>query len=151
MTEGVPADIHARLSAVEASVRELVGLSRERARGPEEPASGGGGRTAELEEAMAALRQDRDRAVRATERAEARIAALEAQVADLSGDLAERDHALEELQQALRYERDLRTLREAERDRMRELFSYLQTSRWRRLGQAIGVVKTREWEHIADE
>jgi hypothetical protein len=33
-----------------------------------------------------------------------------------------------------------------ERDHFRALFGYLRKSRWRRFGQAIGVVKTREWE-----
>lgn len=106
---------------------------------------------AELERASASLRKDRDDTARANERAQARIAALEAQVADISGDLAEREHLAEELQQALRYERDQRKLREAERDRLRELFGYLQKSRWRRLGQLIGVVKTREWERLGEE
>jgi chromosome segregation ATPase len=103
-----------------------------------------------IKELEAALALATDRAAQAN-RAQTRIAALEAQLADVSGDLAEREHLAEELQQALRYERDLRKLREAERDRLRELFGYLQKSRWRRFGQAIGIVKTREWERISDE
>jgi hypothetical protein len=57
---------------------------------------------------------------------------------------------VEELQQALRFERDLRQLREAERDRIRELASYLQKSRWRRLGKAIGLVRTPDWERTIE-
>jgi chromosome segregation ATPase len=96
-----------------------------------------------VDESQRNLAADRE----SSERAQTRIVALEASLADLSGDLAEREHLIEELQQALRQERELRTLREAERDRLRQFAEFLRKSRWRKLGKAIGVVKTPEWEH----
>ena len=141
MREDVPADIEARLARIEAAMGELLAAWKEGAGEPRphRELAAATDRIAELERTLESLRKT-------GERAQARIAMLEAQFADVSGDLAEREHLVEELQQALRYERDLRKLREAERDRIRELFGYLQNSRWRRLGQAIGVVKTQQWE-----
>ena len=142
MREDVPADIEARLARIEAAVGALPAPWKagpgERGQ-PGREAAASADRIAELERALENLRKT-------GERAQARVATLEAQLADVSGDLAEREHLVEELRQALNYERDLRKLREAERDRIRELFGYLQNSRWRRIGQAIGVVKTPEWE-----
>jgi chromosome segregation ATPase len=137
--EDGPANVEARLARIEAAVGELLDAWKARAGEPHQNVAAATDRTAELERTLEGLRK-------AGERAQGRIAVLEAQLADVAGDLAEREHLVEELQQALRYERDLRKLREAERDRIRELFGYLQNSRWRRLGQAIGVVKTQEWE-----
>jgi chromosome segregation ATPase len=138
--EDVPPDIEARLARIEAAMGELLAAWKGSAGEPRPDRElAAADRIAELERTLENLRKT-------GERAQARIAMLEAQLADVSGDLAEREHLVEELQQALRYERDLRKLREAERDRIRELFGYLQNSRWRRLGQAIGVVKTQQWE-----
>ncbi|HEX8664651.1 MAG TPA: hypothetical protein VF744_11535 [Beijerinckiaceae bacterium] len=107
------------------------------------------GRIVELERDLAAERariKELEQAVRTAEQAQARVVALETHLADVRGDLAEHENLVEDLRQALHNERELRKLRETERDRFRQLLGYLQKSRWRRFGQAIGVVKTREWE-----
>jgi chromosome segregation ATPase len=90
-------------------------------------------------------------AARGREREQARVALLEAQVADLTADFAEREHQAKELQQALQHERGLRRQGEAERDHLRQLAGFLQKSRWRRIGKAIGLVKTPEWERSLGE
>jgi chromosome segregation ATPase len=87
-----------------------------------------------------------EQVLRAGETAPEKITALESRLADVLYDLAEREHQVDELQQALQYERELRQRRERERDQARELLQYLMNSRWRKLGQAIGAVKKREWE-----
>lgn len=144
--EDVATNLEARLARIESVVGELLELAKARVDRDEQLGRELVEERARSQEAQRKV-AELERAQRESERAQARVVALETQLADVSGDLAEREHLAKEFQQALSYERDLRKLREAERDRLRELFGYLQKSRWRRFGQAIGVVKTREWEH----
>jgi chromosome segregation ATPase len=172
--EGVAADLEARLARIDAAVGELLDLwsqgsdkrdelgrelVEERAKNlelqrkevPIEKALvSANSRIAELERALAVANYRADEAERglasARDRITKRVTGLETQLADVLGELAEREHAAVELQQALRQERELRALREAERDRLRQFAGFLRKSRWRQLGKAIGVVKTPEWE-----
>jgi chromosome segregation ATPase len=115
-------------------------------------------RMMDLERALALASQRADEATKLAndhaaeqDRARARITGLEAQLADALGELAEREHATVELQQALRHERELRTSSETERDRLRQFAGFLRKSRWRQLGKAIGVVKTPDWERTLSD
>ena len=146
-------DLEARLTSIDAAIRELLTVWREHVarRAPVET---------ELAQAQELEHEQRraeeaetplaDEAGLAAGPEQARILLLESQLADVVADLAEHQYLVEELQQALRFERDLRQLREAERDRIRELASYLQKSRWRRLGKAIGLVRTPDWERTIE-
>jgi chromosome segregation ATPase len=140
--EDVAMDLESRLAKIDAAVSELLDLWNEGSERRDEL-----GR--ELVEERAKNLDLQRRIVPAEKELESalsRVTALEAQLADLSADLAEREHQTIELQQGLRHERELRKRSEAERDRLRQLAGYLQKSRWRQLGKAIGVVKTAEWE-----
>ena len=150
-------DFEARLTSIDAAIRELLTLWREHVARratveTEWP------QTQELENELTAKQRGVedaeaalvDEAGLAAGPNQARILLLESQLADVAADLAEHRYLVEELQQTLRFERDLRQLREAERDRIRELASYLQKSRWRRLGKAIGLVRTPDWERTIE-
>jgi len=150
-------DLEARLTSIDAAIRELLTLWREHVarRAPLETELT---QTQELEDELTAMQRSgeeaeatlADEAELAAGPDQARILLLESQLADVVADLAEHQYLVEELQQSLRFERDLRQLREAERDRIRELASYLQKSRWRRLGKAIGLVRTPDWERTIE-
>jgi len=150
-------DFEARLTSIDAAIRELLTLWREHVARratveTEWP------QTQELENELTAKQRAAeeaeatlvDKAGLAAGPNQARILLLESQLADVAADLAEHQYLVEELRQTLRFERDLRQLREAERDRIRELASYLQKSRWRRLGKAIGLVRTADWERTIE-
>jgi len=150
-------DLEARLTNIDAAIRELLTVWREHVarRAPVETELA---QAQELEHELTAMQRRAeeaetplaDEAGLAAGPEQARILLLESQLADVVADLAEHQYLVEELQQALRFERDLRQLREAERDRIRELASYLQKSRWRRLGKAIGLVRTPDWERTIE-
>src|SRR3954470_16728695 len=150
-------DFEARLTSIEAAIRELLHVWREHVARCA-PGETQFAQSQELEDELTATKRSAeeadatlaDEAGRAAGPDQARILLLESQLADVIADLAEHRYLVEELQQALRFERDLRQLREAERDRIRELASYLQKSRWRRLGKAIGLVRTPDWERTIE-
>jgi hypothetical protein len=150
-------DFEARLTSIDAAIRELLTLWREHV-ARRAPVETEWPQAQELQDELTAKQRGAeeagatlvDEADLAAGPNQARILLLESQLADVAADLAEHQYLVEELQQTLRFERDLRQLREAERDRIRELASYLQKSRWRRLGKAIGLVRTPDWERTIE-
>jgi MoxR-like ATPase len=96
------------------------------------------------------LERERNALSQANDRASARVTALEAKLAEIGADLAERIHLGEEAEQALRHERELRKQRELERDHYRTLLGHLKNSRWRKLGQTVGLVKRQDWERDSE-